>query len=141
MKRKEELLENINVEFYRQKSRRYEELKKVRETRISTEIREFMGEYYATRGQFLPFILDDDDRYPHGMYFSVICSRVASREARQWLINYFDLYRVSHPADATVLMNTWDEWPPSAFAVVYGYIPPIRKLITHEECTPAEVTC
>lgn len=128
MKRKDE---ETPVEFFAQKSKRLHESQQIRDQLIAKETTEFLGNYYVCRAQMARYLYDDENAYPSGVYFSIIHNGVATREARQWLINTLDIYYVK-PLTGTTSLLVWHyDWPPTNFNL-YGYIPPIRKAILTE---------
>jgi hypothetical protein len=99
--------------------------KRTIESEIAREMREFTQGYFSSRGYMLRCFMNRHDEYPRGLYFSVSTISVKSREAKQALINIFNLYIWKEDeVDSTMLVSHLD-WP-EQFGHLYGFIPPPR---------------
>lgn len=68
------------------------------------------------------------EKYTAGLFFSLSPIYTHEKEARQAVINLFDLYIVDHSNDVITHLVTHLDWP-THFGALYGYIPPMRKLL------------
>jgi hypothetical protein len=130
MKRKESTLEDIMDERITKKLIFDAEYRK---ERTSREIRNFIDGYYIALSNMSKFVCEDDDHYVDGVYFDMACSCVRTAEARQFLINNFDLYRRKPPFGGELeQLVTHLDWPQDYWPI-YGYHPPLRKPRTQDK--------
>lgn len=99
--------------------------KRTNESEISREIQQFTQNYFSSRGYLLQHHLNAHHQFPNGIYFSVSSFTVKTREARQTLINIFNLYIFHVGEDGGTLLVSHLDWPTTP-GLLYGFIPAPR---------------
>ena len=105
--------------------------------RANLELKQFIDNYYIMRSEAAHSVISDGADYEDGLYFPIPSHHTTTREARQTLINNYDLFYLSHVTGWAEPMVTHLQWP-RPHSPVYGFHPPLRRLPSQDELQVAE---
>lgn len=121
----------VPLDHYAKREKHFYDTEKIRNANTAKQVREWIENYYISYGLCSLNVNQYPHNYADGYWCALASYQVTIPEARQHIINNFQLYILDHPNDPFRLLVTHLDWP-KTWGGLWVHIPPPRATLPGE---------